>query len=443
MEAVPRNSGFLTSVSDAPKSKLLKTYLRSGALLLFGFFFTGAALPARGESDAAMWWHGRHLTGDWLGARPAVEAGGVKADGHWRAIYFGILESEGGSGNAFSQELAFALELEAEQLSGWQGLRGWTGFIEGRWRAAGTEANPNEEVGAVGLFNPSRYVGGNGWRLLSVGARYVAGEFFGVAEGLSLAGGWIQPQREFITQPLARLFANNALASSEGIGANVDFGSSFSTWGGTVEVRPVEKFYAKTGVFMSYDNPTDPANRGLSFRGGGGDNGLLFMGEMGVTPELGPSRLPGHYAFGGYFNGEDRWTGDGNKFGFYGQADQMLWREAGAQGLRLFSLFYFAPSYNNNFSFYSQGGLVYEGLIPHRDRDQFMAGVAVGQYGDAARRDARGPAPNQSVLVEAGYRFQLNGWSFVQPFAQYIVQPAGTTAVANAALLGVFIGVDF
>ena len=47
------------------------------------------------------------------------------------------------------------------------------------------------------------------------------------------------------------------------------------------------------------------------------------------------------------------------------------------------------------------------------------------------------------MLIEAGYRVQVNGWSFVQPFAQYIVQPDGTTAVANAAILGLFLGVDF
>jgi carbohydrate-selective porin OprB len=31
----------------------------------------------------------------------------------------------------------------------------------------------------------------------------------------------------------------------------------------------------------------------------------------------------------------------------------------------------------------------------------------------------------------------------VQPFVQYIAQPDGTTAVANASILGVFLGVDF
>jgi porin len=112
----------------------------------------------------------------------------------------------------------------------------------------------------------------------------------------------------------------------------------------------------------------------------------------------------------------------------------------------MFSLLYFAPKYNNDFSFYAHGGLVYEGLLPGRDRDELMAAAAVGQYSYYDLLEARAagePEPTQSVLIEVGYRVRLGGWSFVQPFAQYIVQPDGTTAVANAAILGVSLGVNF
>jgi porin len=399
------------------------------------------------DASVERWWQGPHMTGDWFGARPAVEDRGVDLRGHWRGLYFGVLDSEQGSGSAFSQELSFWLNLDAAKLSGWSGLRGWSGFVEGRWRDPGRDANPNTYVEADSLFNPSRYTGGTGWRLMNFGLRYTVPEIFGVEEGLTVTGGWIQPQKEFITQPLARIFANNAMASAQGLGGNIPYGSSFSTWGGVLEINPVDIFYVKTGLYMSYLNPTDPANNGLMFRGRPQENnGLFFLGETGLTPELGPSRLPGHYAAGGYFYGEDNPEFGGNKFGFYWQADQMLWRETGHQGLRMFSLLYFAPKYNNDFSFYAHGGLVYEGLLPGRDRDELMAGAAVGQYSYYDLLEARAagePEPTQSVLIEVGYRVRLNGWSFVQPFAQYIVQPDGTTAVANAAILGVSLGVNF
>ena len=368
-------------------------------------------------------------------------------EGHWRAIYYGILSSENGSGNAFPQELVFRSRVDLAKASKWEMLEGLGVFGEVRWRDPAYAANPNNMVDGDSLFNPSRYSGGTGWRLMWFGLDYVVPEFFGRPDALTLRGGWLQPQREFITQPLSRLFANNALGSAEGLGGNIPFGSSFTTWGGTIEAKPEDWSYAKAGLFMSYFDPTNPNNNGLMFRGNPGENnGLFFLGETGIRPEIGPEKLPGHYAFGGYFYGEDNEEFGGDKFGFYWQGDQMLWREAGEQGLRMFSLWVFAPKYNNDFSFYLQGGLVYEGAIPGRDRDQLMAGVAVGQYSYYDLLEARAdgdPEPNQTTLVETGYRIRLNGWSFVQPFAQFIVQPDGTTAVANAAVIGVSMGVDF
>jgi len=405
-------------------------------VLLIGCFFT-AQLRAAADDEFSRWWNGPRVSGDLLGLRPAAAEHGLTLTGRWRGIYFGILESDNGSGNAFSQEVVFNASLDLAKALRWEALGGLTAFGEGRWRDAGPGANPNNLVEADSLFNPSRYAGGTGWRMVNFGLRYAPASLFGLQAPLTLQGGWLRPQQEFILQPVAQLFADNALASSRGLGGNIPFSSSFSTWGGTLEVKPARWSYTKLGLFMSYPNPTSSGNHGLMFRGEPPDNGLFFIGESGFTPELGASKLPGKYAFGGYFYGEDNEEFGGDKFGFYWLADQMLWREGGEQGLRLFSLFYFAPPYDNDFSFYVHGGFAYEGLVPGRDRDQLMIGAALGQYGD------RGSGSGQTVLIEAGYRFRINHWSFVQPFAQYLVRPGGTDAVADAAILGVSLGVDF
>lgn len=405
----------------------------------------------------AAWWNGKSLSGDWFGAKPYVEDRGLTIQGSWAGAYFGILDSENGSGNAFSQHLTFNANLDFFKLTGSRALKGLTAFSEGRWRDPGYDANPNNEVEASSLFNPSRYVGGAGWRLMSFGLSYTTPELFGAEDFLTLTGGWIQPQKEFVEQPLARLFVNNAMASAEGLGGNIPFGSSYSTWGGTIEVKPVVWQYTKAGLFMTFPDATSPGNHGLMFQGLGSDpsqNGLFFMGETGVTPEIGASKLPGRYAFGGYFYGDNTAQTGTDRYAFYWQADQMLFREASTdpdrpspQGLRVFSLFTLAPNERGiTYPFYMQGGLVYEGPIPGRDRDQLIVGTAFGRYSDQTRQnaDAKGnPGPETTTLIEAGYRIKLNGWSFVQPFAQYIVQPNGTTAVADAAILGVFLGVDF
>lgn len=418
----------------------------------------GPAGPDSNPSQNALaaWWNGKKLTGDWLSLREPVADRGITLGGTWRGLYFGIADSATGSGNAFTQELVFSGRVDFLKLTKAQTFDGLAGFIEGRWREPGYSANPNNIVQASNLFNPSRFSGGLGWRLVTFGMTYTTPELFGLEDLVTVTGGWLRPQREFINQPLSGLFANNAMAVAKGLGGNIPFSASFSTWGGTLLVEPADWQYTKLGLFMSYPEATSSSNNGLMFQGYAPDpsqNGFFFMGESGFTPKIGSAKLAGRYAFGAYFYEEDNERFGTNKYGFYWQADQMLYREPsvggklGEQGLSLFSLATFAPDgYNNNYPFYFQSGLVYEGLIPARDRDQLMLGIAFGEYSEknvqAAQADGE-PAPTNTTLLEAGYRIKVSGWSYVQPFVQYIAQPNGTTAVANATILGLFVGVEF
>ncbi|MEI8313583.1 MAG: carbohydrate porin, partial [Verrucomicrobiota bacterium] len=165
----------------------------------------------------------------------------------------------------------------------------------------------------------------------------------------------------------------------------------------------------------------------------------------------------------------------------YLQADQMLWREPSPepaplakgpsdgkgvatgkdfktpvptekpklsnQGLSTFNLVSLAPKYNNLFPFYFQSGLVYTGLIPHRDEDLAMISVAYGSYSyyniENLQNTGHTNQPNYTIFLEAGYRIQINKWAFLQPFAQYEIRPAGTGAVANATILGFYTGLTF
>ena len=117
------------------------------------------------------------------------------------------------------------------------------------------------------------------------------------------------------------------------------------------------------------------------------------------------------------------------------------------QGLYFFSLFTYAPKYNNILPFYFHTGLVYRGLIPRRDNDQLMAAFSYGQYSfyniQALQQQGNVNQPNYTGVLEVDYRIQLNKWAWVQPYLQYIIQPNGTGAIENATILGVMAGVTF
>jgi porin len=450
----------------------------------------GAEPPAAepGESALLEWWQGKYATGNWFGVRDTLADHGFKFSGKYEGIFFSVLDSQRGSRGFYDQELAFHGEVDFAKLLRTEALEGLSGFAGVRWRDSRSNSNPNSYVQASSLFQPSNNQSGTQWRLTTFGLAYTTPELFGIEDFLTLRGGWLQPQKEFIDQPLSKLFINNAVESAKGIGGNIPFSSSFSTWGGTLELKPVKNYYAKAGLFMAYPNATSSSNHGLAFEGYAPNpslNGLMVMAETGLTPKFGPDQLPGKYAMGGYYWGNPKNSFNGTynwgQYGFYWQADQMLFREPSPeeaapltkgpsdgksstsgktfkapvetktslskQGLFTFNLISFAPKYNNLYPFYFQSGLVYEGLIPTRDADKLMFSIAYGSYSfeniQALQENGRVNQPNYSIVLEWDYRLQINKWAYFQPFVQYFIQPNGTGAVQNATILGFAYAVAF
>ena len=154
-----------------------------GGLLLAG-------MPARADKTVSVaeteawfesWWNGKKFTGDWFGARDVLEDRGVKFGGGWKMAYFGVAESQNGSGGYWAQDIVFNSKLDFAKFSGFEALEGLEGFIEGRWRENRPNmGDPNELVDASSMFNPSPWWSGVGWRMVTFGAQYTAPELFGV-----------------------------------------------------------------------------------------------------------------------------------------------------------------------------------------------------------------------------------------------------------------------
>jgi len=439
------------------------------------------------SSAAADWWNGKYATGNWFGFRDTLDDYGVTPYGSWKGSFYGLtgggLDSPRG---AFDEEIVLGVKIDFRKLAGIEGL---TAQGSVRWRDG---RNPNNEVGASSTFQPSRYQSGQQWRLMPFFLTYVTPELFGVKDLLTVSGGWQNAYDFFADQPDSKLFTNSAIGTSKGIGGvnGGPWSSSYAAWGGFLKIKPVDWYYAMAGLYMAIPEASDYSNHGLYLEGYGpnpADNGLYGIAETGVTPKLGPAQLPGKYAVGAIYFGLENTSFFGEtydqKYNFYWQADQMLFREpskaaeplakgpsdgksvaAGEeksfkepvspekprlseQGLYSFTFINYAPKYDNAMPFYFHTGLVYKGLIPTRDKDQLGVAFAYGNYSYYKilddYSDGRSVRQTYEALVEIDYRAQLTKFLYIQPFWQYIIRPNGTGLVENANVLGLHMGVTF
>lgn len=432
------------------------------------------ASPPEG-SALADWWNGSYATGNWWGVRDTLADHGIVPTVSWRANLLSNLDGGLSQGTGFDEEFIFRLQMDMAKLTKLDGLKGLSATGQVRWRDGD---GANRYVGA-GMFDPSglQAPGVGQWRLLSFYLTYVTPEVFGAKNFLTLSGGWQNPADFFLTQPDSKLFLNNTLSVSRGITVNgIPWGGSFATWGGYAKVQPLDWYYFQSGLYMAYPLSTIVPTHGLSFQGSRDPdaNGLYWLTETGFTPKIGASKLPGRYAAGFLYWGLDNVGFNGGQYNekttVYLQADQMVFREPSPsvetetlgkdgkttvtaepgkpsnQGLRVFSLFNVAPQANNTLPFYFQTGLIYEGLIPYRDKDQLGVAFAYGSFSDDKRDQdrSRGNAEQTDTgALEISYRIQITKWAYVQPDFQYIVRPGGTGQTGNASVLGLQFGVVF
>jgi porin len=167
-----------------------------------------------------------------------------------------------------------------------------------------------------------------------------------------------------------------------------------------------------------------------------------------------PHGLPGHYWMGGYYS---TWTysqfgstqGQPGAYGLYWRFDQMLYRMDPCKdtGLTAWSAFVLSPQQNTaKVPFQYNGGLVYTGMIPARPRDISIFGLAYGNFSSnyaQANQASLGGYATYELAYEFGYRINLTKFAYIQPDAQWIINPGGTGSIPNALVLGAQIGVTF
>ena len=395
----------------------------------------------------------------------------------------------------------------------------------------------------VGLYQAISQANGIGATQFSATQVYPYTQVPSSLKGAFNSTGLVYQQVGANGQPLYNANGSPKLAASGYIpGYNQNHGFNFQ---GSPRMNVNGAAIGATSVVNQNTGTVTPA---ANYGGNGGYNsmnGLFNMNEIGWTPKFGADKLAGKYVIGSYIWGQENtsfqptsmapatfnskgvatYTPYNSKtpystaynslqWGMYFQADQRLYavKEGGAahavvsggknpvdgknpvapatpakvtdKGLYMFNEFTFTTPQNCAMPFYFQTGLVYKGLLPHRDNDQL--GVALGagfysSYYNAYLKDqnqklvnALGSSQNATVpngpsqvnpatgvsstanfygayvpmfssteVIEAYYKIQVNKWASIVPDVQYIINPAGNGTLGNEWILGGYLKMTF
>jgi len=136
-----------------------------------------------------------------------------------------------------------------------------------------------------------------------------------------------------------------------------------------------------------------------------------------------------------YNRGTERLDGKGaaGRNGAYMQGGLELTHERGApeQGLSVWLRTGLANADAYPVASYRGGGLVYTGLLPHRDADRTGIAIAIADM-SAAWRSATPGAYRSEINIETSYQAQLCDGLMVQPDLQYIRHPGAIDAQKDA-----------
>lgn len=192
-------------------------------------------------------------------------------------------------------------------------------------------------------------------------------------------------------------------------------------------------------------DPDDPDNKNAAIKLKSTD-GYLATIEVGHVSSEGDSYQKFSLGFWSYTKAtqDNIAAGDDIKNrGAYASADANVYQESGdpAQGLNVFIRYGFAEDKINEVKTYSGAGVVYTGLIPGRDEDQFGIGVAIVNPTDSFKSGES--AAEAETAIEISYYAQITPWLGIKPDIQFIENPGMVNNKADATVAGIRVEVSF
>lgn len=414
----PENKIIATNISSAESSLEYKNKPQEkGFFSIFnlqgGVEKSNLETPPTGtkteETFLHNWLNGNYATGDWLGARSALENHGVTINSSMMYSPFGKIR--GGmadqvkSGGYSLYNLSVTVDTEKAGL--WKG---------GTFYALYQNKRGGGISGTGGMGD------------------YQMLDNYDFREMNQISEAWYQ-QKLFKDKLRLKFGKQDANFDFCSLGRGFDFlNLSFSviptvplptypdqSFGFVAEVSPTKWMSLKNGTYSRYNVPFN-------------------ISEIELKPTI--KKMPGKYMLGVWelsdsngmnvatsMNAGNIYYNNFNRnFGAYAAFEQIIYKEQkdnddDMQGLAVFGQFGISPSNRNDMSRYTGGGLHYKGPFPKRDKDIAGIGVASGNF--ASRLGDITSQVGSETAIECFYRVQITPWFYLQPDIQFIMNPGG------------------
>lgn len=393
---------------------------------------TDAGDPSPATDQDSQDLHLGKLTGDWNGARTAMEQAGISFDMTLTTYYQHVAHGGLNTHNAHTVIGVNDFELNFD-FDAMDFIPGGSFYI---WGSNSWGESPSTRGWVGDLF----WVNG-----AEVGDRPIDIHEFAYEQALlddklRFRVGKICMSCYFDTNEYAYDTTENFLNYGLNNAPNIPFpGFAFGTLGVQLIYTPSELFYIQAGVT---DADAEFNETGFQTAFHGPDN-VFSMYEIGWTPTFAArgGKLPGHYRLGFWHDPRPKevWFNDlgglrrtvptkSGDFGVYLNIDQAVFQENPAleddtQGLGIFLRYSYAGGDVNFIEHFWSTGFQYTGLIPTRDDDVWGFGVAQGLLsGDL---ESTGLSPHRETAFETYYLVQVTEWMTVTPDLQWILRPGG------------------
>lgn len=399
-----------------------------------------------------------HLFGDWWGARPYLEDQGIYLTFDALTEFAGNVSGGVKQGATFANQEAFNSDIDWQRLAGITGLSTHTVIVN-------RSGSSDSALFGDNLLPVQEIFGSGGNVALHLVSFYARERLFD--DRLDIAVGRMNVENDFASSYLYCNYMNNMLCGDPKALPGGDIGHSAypdGVWGGRVRVRPTPDTYVATGIYeVSQGLYGDIWRSGWQFNGSR-DSGVYVPVEVAYEPQLGSSKLLGHYKIGFGYNSSGTYknfsavltpgvptaTHTGNTQEWV-LVDQMLWRQGPGPQDGIIALAGFVHNDPTNSVYAEQYfvGALDRGFWAARPLDTaallFNYSTVSGQLGKVQgvqqelglplSNSATGVQTNEMIL-ELNYNIHVyRGVNFMPDF-QAVFRPNAQSNLHNAAVFG-------